>query len=48
MRVNNLITELLDLVRPKEPHFAYGDPHDLIEKTVKTCTKKIPLPRRLL
>ena len=34
MRVNNLITELLDLVRPKESHFAYGDLHDLIEKTV--------------
>lgn len=34
MRVNNLITELLDLVRPKESHFAYGDLHDLIEKMV--------------
>jgi len=34
MRVNNLITELLDLVRPKETHFAFGDLHDLIEKMV--------------
>jgi signal transduction histidine kinase len=34
IRVNNLITELLDLVRPKESHFAYGDLHDLIEKMV--------------
>ncbi len=34
MRVNNLITELLDLVRPKESNFAYGDLHDLIEKMV--------------
>jgi len=34
MRVNNLITELLDLVRPKESHFAHGDLHELIEKMV--------------
>jgi signal transduction histidine kinase len=34
MRVNNLITELLDLVRPKDSNFAYGDLHDLIEKMV--------------
>jgi signal transduction histidine kinase len=34
MRVNNLITELLDLVRPRESHFAYGDLPDLIEKMV--------------
>jgi signal transduction histidine kinase len=34
MRVNNLITELLDLVRPKESNFAFGDLHDLIEKMV--------------
>jgi signal transduction histidine kinase len=34
MRVNNLITELLDLVRPKESHFAYGDLHELINKMV--------------
>jgi two-component system phosphate regulon sensor histidine kinase PhoR len=34
MRVNNLITELLDLVRPKESNFALGDLHDLIDKMV--------------
>ena len=34
MRVNNLITELLDLVRPKESHFAYGDLHELIDKMI--------------
>jgi len=34
VRVNNLITELLDLVRPKESHFAYGDLHELINKMV--------------
>ena len=34
MRVNNLITELLDLVRPKESHFAYGDLHELINKMI--------------
>jgi signal transduction histidine kinase len=34
MRVNNLITELLDLVRPRESNFAYGNLQDLIEKMV--------------
>jgi signal transduction histidine kinase len=34
IRVNNLITELLDLVRPKESHFGYGDLHELINKMV--------------
>jgi signal transduction histidine kinase len=34
MRVNNLITELLDLVRPRESHFAHGDLHELINKMV--------------
>jgi len=34
IRVNNLITELLDLVRPKESNFAFGDLHDLIDKMV--------------
>jgi signal transduction histidine kinase len=34
MRVNNLITELLDLVRPKESHFTYGDLHELINKMI--------------
>jgi signal transduction histidine kinase len=51
MRVNNLITELLDLVRPKESHFAYGDLHDLIEKMVllvspQTREKRIQIKRR--
>lgn len=51
MRVNNLITELLDLVRPKESHFAYGDLHDLIEKMVllvspRTREKRIQIKRQ--
>jgi signal transduction histidine kinase len=51
MRVNNLITELLDLVRPKESHFAYGDLHDLIEKMVllvspQSREKRIHINRR--
>jgi signal transduction histidine kinase len=50
MRVNNLITELLDLVRPKESHFAYGDLQDLIEKMVllvspQTREKRIQIKR---
>jgi len=45
-RVNNLITELLDLVKTKEPHFELGDLHDLIDKMVllvspQTNSKKI-------
>jgi len=34
MRVNKLITELLDLVKPRESHFAYGDIHELINKMI--------------
>jgi signal transduction histidine kinase len=34
MRVNNLITELLDLVKPRESHFAHGDIRELINKMV--------------
>jgi signal transduction histidine kinase len=34
IRVNNLITELLDLVRPKESHFANGDLQELINKMI--------------
>ena len=34
MRVNNLITELLDLVKPRETNFAYGAFHELINKMV--------------
>lgn len=33
-RVNNLITELLDLVKTRESYFELNDLHDLIEKTV--------------
>jgi len=33
-RVNNLITELLDLVKTKESHFEQGDLHGLIDKMV--------------
>ncbi|MBW2202006.1 MAG: GAF domain-containing protein [Deltaproteobacteria bacterium] len=33
-RVNNLITELLDLVKTKESHFEHGDLHGLIDKMV--------------
>jgi signal transduction histidine kinase len=34
MRMNDLITELLDLVRPKECHFAFSDLHELIDKMI--------------
>jgi signal transduction histidine kinase len=34
MRVNSLITELLDLVRPRESHFAHGDLNELINKMI--------------
>ena len=34
VRVNNLITELLNLVNPKESHFEYSDLHDLINKMI--------------
>ena len=34
MRVNNLITELLDLVKHKESNFAHNDLHALIDKMV--------------
>lgn len=33
-RVNNLITELLDLVKTREPHFELDDIHGLIEKMI--------------
>ncbi|MEW6664278.1 MAG: ATP-binding protein [Thermodesulfobacteriota bacterium] len=33
-RVNNLITELLDLVKTRECHFEWRDLHDLIERMV--------------
>lgn len=34
VRINNLITELLNLVNPKESHFEYSDIHDLINKMI--------------
>ncbi len=34
IRVNKLINELLDLVKPRESHFDFGDLHDLIEKMI--------------
>lgn len=45
-RVNNLITELLDLVKTRESHIELGDVHSLIEKMIllvspKTNAKKI-------
>ncbi len=33
-RVNRLITELLDLVKAKKPHFEFSDLHDLIDKMI--------------
>ena len=33
-RVNNLITELLDMVKTKKPHFEHTDLHGLIEKMI--------------
>jgi len=33
-RVNDLITELLDLVKPKKTHFEFNDLHDLINRMI--------------
>jgi signal transduction histidine kinase len=33
-RINNLITELLDLVKTKKPHFEFASVHDLIDKMI--------------
>ena len=51
MRVNNLITELLDLVKQRETHFEFNDIHDLIDKMIllvspQTNAKKIEIVRR--
>jgi signal transduction histidine kinase len=51
MRMNNLITELLDLVKPKESHFAYGNLHELIDRMIllvspQSKAKKIKIVRR--
>jgi len=51
-RVNNLITELLDLVKPKESKLEFSDLNSLIEKMVllvspQTNAKKIDVIRQL-
>ncbi len=50
MRMNDLITELLDLVRPKESHFAFSDLHEVIDKMILLVSpqgkaKKIEIAR---
>ncbi len=50
-RVNNLITELLDLVKTKEPHFELNDLHGLIDKMIllvspESNAKKIEVIRQ--
>ena len=50
-RVNNLITELLDLVKTKEPHFELSDLHGLIDKMIllvspESNAKKIEVIRQ--
>ena len=45
-RVNNLITELLDLVKTRESHFEWGDLHALIEKMVLLVSPRVR-PKRL-
>jgi signal transduction histidine kinase len=50
-RMNNLITELLDLVKPKESHFAFGNLHELIDKMIllvspQSKAKKVEIVRR--
>jgi signal transduction histidine kinase len=51
-RVNNLITELLDLVKPKESQFKFDDLNSLIDKMIllvspQTNAKKIDVIRHL-
>jgi signal transduction histidine kinase len=50
-RMNNLITELLDLVKPTESHFAHGNLHELIDRMIllvspQSKAKKIEIVRR--
>jgi signal transduction histidine kinase len=50
-RMNNLITELLDLAKPKESHFAYGNLHEAIDKMIllvspQSKAKKIEIVRK--
>ncbi|MGD9033093.1 MAG: ATP-binding protein [Desulfobacteraceae bacterium] len=51
-RVNNLITELLDLVKPKESQFKFDDLNSLLDKMIllvspQTNAKKIDVIRQL-
>ena len=50
-RVNNLITELLDLVKTRETHFEFNDIHDLLDKMIllvspESNAKKIEVVRQ--
>jgi signal transduction histidine kinase len=50
-RINNLITELLDLVKKKESHFEFNNLHNLIDKMIllvspQSNAKKINVSRR--
>jgi signal transduction histidine kinase len=50
-RVNNLITELLDLAKTRETHFEFSDIHDLVDKMIllvspESNAKKIDMVRR--
>ena len=50
-RVNNLITELLDLVKTRETHFEFNNIHDLMDKMIllvspESNAKKIEVVRR--
>jgi len=50
-RINNLITELLDLVKKRESHFELNNLHDLIEKMIllvspQSNAKRIDVSRR--
>lgn len=50
-RVNNLITELLDLVKTKESHFEFDDLHELIDKMIllvspQSNAKKVVVNRK--
>ncbi len=50
-RINNLITELLDLVKKRESHFEFNSLHDLIEKMIllvspQSNAKRIDVSRR--
>jgi len=50
-RVNNLITELLDLTKTRETHFEFSDIHDLVDKMIllvspESNAKKIGVVRK--